>query len=198
MKHTIREEIRGVLVFVGIIWAVFILDMLLPGEFTNLGLSPRNLFGLIGIPLAPFLHGDFKHLLSNTIPLVILLTLMAGSRTRTWPTVAEITLLGGSLLWLFGRGGSSEDGRFVHVGASGLVYGLIAFLIVAGFREKRLVPMMVAILVGVLYGGTLLSGVIPSARGNISWDGHLFGALAGAGLAYFTLGKNIDTKQITS
>ncbi len=79
-----------------------------------------------------------------------------------------------------------------------MVYGLIAFLIVAGFREKRLVPMLVAMLVGVLYGGTLLSGVIPFASGNISWDGHLFGALAGAGLAYFTLGKNSDAKQITS
>lgn len=195
MKHSIRDEIRGVLIFIGIIWAVFALDLILPGDFTNWGLTPRSLKGLVGIPLSPFLHGNWKHLLSNTIPLVILLTLLAGSRTRTWPTVAEIILLSGGLLWLFGRGGNAASGTIVHVGASGLIYGLIAFLIVAGFREKRFLPLLVAVLVGVLYGGTLLSGVLPSVGGDVSWDGHLCGALAGGGLAYLTLGPNAASPE---
>ncbi|MCR9295557.1 MAG: rhomboid family intramembrane serine protease [bacterium] len=195
MKHSIRDEIRGVLIFIGIIWAVFALDLILPGNFTNWGLTPRSLKGLVGIPLSPFLHGNWKHLLSNTIPLVILLTLLAGSRTRTWPTVAEIILLSGGLLWLFGRGGNTASGTIVHVGASGLIYGLIAFLIVAGFREKRFLPLLVAVLVGVLYGGTLLSGVLPSVGGDVSWDGHLCGALAGGGLAYLTLGPNAASPE---
>ncbi|MFK7736459.1 MAG: rhomboid family intramembrane serine protease [Pirellulaceae bacterium] len=195
MKHAIQDEIKGVFLFLGAIWGVFLLDLVLPMvNFNDWGLVPRSLFGLFGIPLMPFLHAGFGHLISNSVPLVILLTLLAGSRTRTWPTVVEIAILGGGLLWLFGRSGDGQGAVMYHVGASGLVYGLIAFLIVAGFREQRLVPMLVAVAVGFLYGGTLLFGVLPTVRG-VSWDGHLCGALAGAGIAYFTLGNNAAEAQ---
>ena len=180
MKHSIRQEIRGVAIFVAVIWVVFLVDLVLPGRFADWGIVPRRLWGLVGIPLAPFLHANFSHLISNTLPLFVLLTLLAGSRTRTWETVLEIVLVGGGLLWLFGRQGNAEI-QAVHVGASGLIYGLIAFLIVSGFRERRFVPLLVAILVGFFYGGTLISGVLPSVGSSVSWDGHLFGALAGAG-----------------
>lgn len=188
MKHAIREELQGVLLFVGAIWCVFLLDSVLPGTWTNWGITPRSLWGLVGIPLAPFLHKDLGHIVSNTLPLCVLLLLMAGSRTRTWQTVVEIILTSGSLLWLFGRNGNADTGQITHVGASALIYGLIAFLIVAGFREKRLVPLLVAIGVGLIYGTTLLYGILPSIGGGVSWDGHLSGALAGAAIAYFTLG----------
>ena len=187
MEDTTKHEFRGILVFVAILWGVLFLNWMIPIEFNNWGLTPRTLFGLVGIATAPFLHGGFSHLLSNTIPLVVLLALMAGSRSRTWATVGEIIVAGGALLWIFGRNGT-ETQPITHVGASGLVYGLIAFLIVAGFREKRLVPMLIAILVGFLFGGTLISGVLPQFSSNMSWDGHLCGALAGGGLAFFTLG----------
>ena len=117
--------------------------------------------------------------------------LLAGSRTRTWESVIEISLLGGGLLWLFGR----SAGNQVHVGASILIYGLIAFLLVAGFREKRLIPLGVAILVGFLYGTTLLGGVLPTFDSRISWDGHLCGALAGAAIAFFTIGKDVPSTE---
>lgn len=194
MKNAIQDEIKYVLAFVGVIWAVYFLDFVVPGKFTDWGIVPRTAWGLVGIPLAPFLHGGLWHLVGNTIPLIVLLILTAGSRTRTWPTVAEITLAGGALLWLFGRNGT-ETLRVSHVGASGLIYGLIAFLSVAGFREKRPVPLIVAILVGFLYGGTLLYGVLPNSQ--YSWDGHLFGAIAGAALAYFTLGPNSESAPDT-
>lgn len=184
MQHTIKQEIGSVLTFVAVIWAVFFIDIVIPIDFNHWGIAPRSLWGLIGIPLAPFLHEGFGHLFANTIPLVVLLTLLAGSRTRTWATVIEITLLGGGLLWLLGRAGG-EGERIVHVGASGLIYGLIAFLIVAGFREKRFIPLLVAILVGFLYGGTLISGMVPRLGSNVSWDGHLYGAVAGAIIGYF-------------
>lgn len=189
MQHQIKDEIRGVLILVAAIWGVFLIDFAIPGDFADWGIVPRRLTGLVGIPLAPFLHADIWHLISNSIPLVILLVLMAGSRSNTWLTVAAITLLSGAMLWLFGRNGT-ESAPIVHVGASGVIYGLIAFLIVAGFREMRPVPMLVAVLVGFLYGGTLLWGVLPSVGGRVSWDGHLMGALAGAGLAFFTLKRS--------
>lgn len=182
MKHTVKQELSGVLVFVAVMWAVYFLDFIVPGKFEQWGIIPRTLWGLLGIPLSPFIHAGFGHILGNSIPLVILLALLAGSRTRTWPTVMEIVLLGGGLLWLFGRASS-------HVGASGLIYGLIAFLLVAGFREKRLIPLAVALLVGFLYGGTLISGVLPTVSSHISWEGHLFGAIAGAAVAYVATSK---------
>ncbi len=178
MQHTIREEFRGVVVFIGLLWAVWFADLVLPIDFNVWGVRPRTVGGLIGIPLMPFLHAGIGHLLSNTIPLAVLLTLLAGSRANSWQVVGELILLGGGLLWVLGRSSAT------HVGASGLVYGLIAYLIVSGLREKRLVPLGIAILVGFLYGTTLLFGVLPSFDQRISWDGHLFGALAGAAIAY--------------
>ncbi len=177
MKHTIQQELQGVIAFVAVIWGVFILDCLVPFDINTLGLTPRTLAGLVGIPATPFLHANFQHLLSNTGPLFILLTLLAGSNARSWEIVIEVVLLGGILLWIFGRNAT-------HVGASGLIFGLIAFLIVSGFREKRIVPLIVSMIVGFLYGGTLLTGVIPRFGSQVSWDGHLFGAIGGGIIAY--------------
>ncbi len=185
MKHTIQQEAHGVAVFIGTMWVVFLLDWIVPIQFSAWGIVPRTAWGLLGIPLTPFLHAGFGHLISNTIPLAILLMLLAGSRTQSWSTVAEIILLGGGLLWLCGR-------STTHIGASSLVYGLIAFLIVSGFRERRLVPLAVAILVGFLYGGTLLAGVLPNVGPNVSWDGHLCGAIAGGWLGYYGVEASRD------
>ncbi len=171
--------------FIGTMWAVYLLDWLVPIQFSAWGIVPRTAWGLVGIPLSPFLHAGFGHLLSNSIPLAILLMLLAGSRAQSWSTVAEIILLGGGLLWLCGRSAS-------HIGASSLLYGLIAFLIVSGFRERRMIPLAVAILVGFLYGGTLLAGVLPTVGSNISWDGHLCGAIAGGVLGYYGVEASQD------
>ncbi len=73
MKHKVQDEITGVLAFVGTIWIVYFADFMLPGNLTDWGLVPRSMWGLIGIPLAPFLHANFAHLLSNTVPLIVLL-----------------------------------------------------------------------------------------------------------------------------
>ena len=145
-------------------------------------LSP--LTGLIGIPLMPFLHSDLRHLLSNTVPLTVLLLLLAGSNTKSPAIVLSIVLSGGTLLWLFGR-------PMIHVGASGLIYGLIAFLIVTGFLERRIIPVVISIVVGFLYGGTLVWGIIPGVQSHVSWDGHLLGAVAGGLVAGF-VSRNSD------
>jgi membrane associated rhomboid family serine protease len=183
-KHSIRKELRGVLVFVGVVWCAFLVGLVLPFGINSFGVTPRSLIGLVGIPLMPFLHADLKHLLSNTVPLAVLLVLLAGSQAKWWAVVIYLVLIGGALLWLFGR-------PMTHVGASGLIYGLIAFLLVSGFSERRVVPLVVSIVVGFLYGGTLISGIVPDLGSHISWEGHFFGA-AGGGLVARLLTKRSE------
>src|SRR4051812_46246417 len=101
-SNGIGDEIDGILGFLGVIWGVFLLSIVAPGV-DRFGVVPRTSGGLIGIAAMPFLHASFAHLLSNTAPLFILLTLLAGSRARSWSIVAGISLLSGLLLWIFGR-----------------------------------------------------------------------------------------------
>ena len=180
--HTIREELTSILIFVGIIWLVFILDRFLPLE--KLGLIPRDIGGLFGIVTMTFLHGDFAHIMSNFVPLVVMLLLLAGSRANSIVIVISIIALGGTLLWLFGRGNT------LHIGASLLVFGLAVFLIVSGILEKRMVPMLISFFVAITYGGILLSGIAPWQQG-VSWDGHLFGGIGGGLAAWLLVGKGL-------
>jgi len=162
-----------------VLWGVFLVDRVLPIDFNRWGIVPRELGGIWGIFLSPFLHANLSHLLSNFLPLMILLTLLVATQRHSWWIALQIVLLGGLLLWVFGR-------PAVHVGASGLIYGLIAYLMAAGFRQGRFGPAIAALLVGFLYGGTLLSGVLPTVGEHVSWDGHLTSAVAGGILGYFS------------
>lgn len=177
MQHTIQQELQGILTFIATIWVVFLLEYVVPLNLLSFGLTPRTIKGLFGILTMPFLHADLKHIVSNTIPLFVLLALLAGSKARSWEVVIEIVVLAGILLWLFGRPAT-------HIGASGLIFGLIGFLIVAGWFERRLISMLISIAVTFLYGGVLLAGVIPQFGNRVSWEGHLLGAVAGGIVAY--------------
>ena len=190
VKHSVRKELRGVLVFVGIVWCVFVVGLVLPLSINSCGVTPRSIIGLVGVPLMPFLHADLNHLLSNTVPLTILLLLLAGSKANSWTIVAFIVFMSGAMLWLFGRPAT-------HVGASGLIFGLIAFLIVSGVMEKRPIPLAISLLVGALYGGTLVFGVLPQWGNDVSWDGHLCGAISGAAIAY-VLNANPKSDRVFS
>lgn len=172
MKHRVRDELTGILTVIGLMWVVFLVDLVLPGELTRWGLIPRTMRGLVGIATMPLLHGSLGHLTGNTVPLFVLMSLLAGSQAASGRVFAVIWVAGGGLLWLFGR---SAD----HIGASGLVYGLVAFLLAAGVVERRLIAAGAAVLTGLLYGGSLIAGVLPTAGAAVSWDGHLCGAVAG-------------------
>jgi len=176
--HSFRRDLTGIALFLGVIWLVFILDRFMALE--NFGLIPRTVRGLAGIVTLPFLHANLQHILANSIPLVVLLCLLAGSRANSIDIVVFISVVSGVLLWLFGRDA-------IHIGASVLVFGLIGFLVCAGFFEKRLMSALIAIGVAVVYGSTLLSGILPLQRG-VSWEGHLFGAIAGGAIAYYIAG----------
>ena len=187
--HTIGQELKGIAIFVGVVWGVFILDWIVyPIKFNSYGLVPRTLSGAIGVVSMPFLHASLGHLLGNTVPLFVLLALLAGSKARSWEIVGEIILVGGVLLWVFGR-------HVTHVGASGLVFGLVAFLIVSGLLEKRIIPLIVCLIVGILYGGTLIWGVLPGVDSQVSWDGHLCGAIAGGLIAWFLTREPKEEKE---
>jgi len=189
-QRSIGDEVTKVLMFVGLIWVVFFLDFALPlSEW--FALIPRTAERIPGIFAMTFLHQDFGHIVSNSVPLIVLLTLLAGSRAKSWTTVAALILVGGSLLWLFGRNGTDAV-AVSHIGASLLVFALVTFFLAAAWFEKRLVPMLIAAVVGFFYGWSTLMGVIPTG-GGISWDGHLCGAFAGVIVAFiqpFLLGSD--------
>jgi len=172
----IKEKFRPVLVLVSAIWVVEVVNVLLGHGLTSWGIVPRRLSGLIGIPLAPFLHAGLWHAFSNTVPLLILgaLTLIGG-KTRFWASTAGIVLLSGVLVWLFARG-------VPHVGASGLVLGYFGSLMARAYFERGFVSIAVAGVTMIFYGG-LLWGILP-LRSYISFESHLFGLFAGIAVAW--------------
>ena len=155
-------------------WLLELVDrLLLDGALDNYGIRPRTTDGLWGIPLAPFLHGDFAHLASNTIPFVVLGGLVAMRGLAEFCEVSLVVVIVGGLgTWLFGESGT------VHIGASGLVFGYFGCLTARGFLEANVVSILVGLLVLFLYGG-IVWGVLPTQPG-VSWQGHLFGLLSGA------------------
>ena len=185
------KEMQGIVWLIAALWIVHLADFVLPIDFNAYGLVPRTLNGLIGIPLMPFLHGSLGHLISNTVPLCILLFILISSRRDYLEVIVSIVIVGGLLLWCFGRSA-------IHVGASGLVYGLVAFLMASGFAERKLVSMFIALLVGFLYGTTLFFGVLPTAGATVSWEGHLFGVIAGVGTAYSLATKSDEDEAYLS
>ncbi len=174
------EQTKNIFIGIGVLYIIFVLDFFLP--LSRYGIIPRTQRGLIGIVTSPFLHANLRHIVSNTVPLAVLLFVLYSFYPKKAMSVLLIcVLLGGALVWLLGRNAN-------HIGASGLIYGLAAFLIVNGFTEQKFVPLLISIAVVIIYGG-LFWGLFPSYRTYISWEGHLFGALAGISAVYLL--KNI-------
>ncbi len=164
------------LAWVAILWAIEIVDtFLLDDRLQRNGIHPRDTSGLDGIAWSPWLHSDFGHLVSNTVPFIVLgwLTMLRG--IRFWLTVTVATMIGGGgLVWLL-AGGSN------HIGASGLVFGYFGALMGAAIRSRKPATLAPALVAVFLYG-TILVGIVP--QDDISWEGHLFGMIAGFVAAY--------------
>jgi len=146
------------------------------------GMRPKNVEGLIGIITMPFLHSNWGHVGSNSTALFALsFSIFYFYKKLAWKSILFIVLVGGFWLWIAGDLGSN------HVGASGLVYGLAAFLFTSGMIRKNKNLMGISLLVAFLYG-SFFWGVLPhdvNVQKNISWEGHLFGALAGTAIAIY-------------
>jgi membrane associated rhomboid family serine protease len=175
--------------FTALLWALEGVDaLLLGGALDGFGIRPRSVVGLRGILLAPLLHGGFGHLIANTVPLLVLGWFVMLRETKHWFFVgAMATFVGGAGVWLIGAT------RSVHIGASGVVFGFLGYLLSRGYFERKFWPILGSVVVGLLYGGALW-GVLPGQPG-ISWEGHLFGFVGGVFSAKL-LAKSDEPKKL--
>jgi len=157
-------------------WIVFLVQELFNLNLDRLGILPRQLSGLIGIITGPVIHAGFSHIISNTIPLIILGWIIFFFYPKVaYKSFILIYLLTDTLVWLFAR-------QVYHIGASGIVYGFVSFLFFSGIFRRDNKSIALALLVTFLYGG-IVWGILPGQKG-ISWESHLFGAIAGIVAAF--------------
>ncbi len=157
---------------VSALWITFGVNALLGGALLQFGIVPRTRDGLLGIVFAPFLHANLNHLISNTVPFLLFGWLVMLRDSRHFLPVALYSMLGAGLLaWGFGAPNS------VHVGASGIVFGFLGFLLLSGWYARSFTSIALSMLVAAVWGGTVL-GVLPGTPG-VSWQGHLGGFLGG-------------------
>jgi membrane associated rhomboid family serine protease len=168
----VKAQVAILGTFVGLMWALEILDLFLGGALNRFGIRPHSLIGLRGILFAPFLHGNLLHLIANTVPFLILGWFVMLRRTSDfWPVTIIVMLVSGLGTWFFGSPFS------IHIGASGVVFGYLGFLLSRGYFERSFGSILMSLTVGLLYGG-MIWGVLPTRIG-ISWQGHLFGFIGG-------------------
>ena len=159
------------------LWLIYLVDTLFLPAMVNPGIYPRTSIGLIGILLAPLVHGSFGHLLSNTLPTLLLSTGIIYLYPRSSKIALPLLyLIPGVGVWLFARDA-------YHIGASGLGYGMMFFLLIIGMLRKDRASVAFSMAVLFLYSGMLL-GLLPEDSG-VSFEYHLFGALTGAVCAFF-------------
>ncbi|OBK26900.1 rhomboid family intramembrane serine protease [Mycobacterium asiaticum] len=174
-----------IVTFVALLYVVELIDQLSGGRLDRNGIRPQTTDGLWGIVFAPLLHANWQHLIANTVPLLVLgfLMTLSGLSRFVWAT-AIVWILGGFGTWLIGNVGSS-CGPTDHIGASGLIFGWLAFLLVFGIFVRRVWDIIIGLVVLFVYGGVLF-GALPvlGVCGGVSWQGHLCGALAGVVAAY--------------
>ncbi len=173
------------LVFPVILWVIHFASEYGSISLSNYGVLPRHFSGLPGILTSPLIHGDFSHLLSNTIPLIILGSgIFYFYPNAAFKAMAVVYLLSNTLVWLFAR-------EVYHIGASGIIYGFVSFFFFSGVFRRDNKSIALALLVTVLYG-SLIWGVFPGSQG-VSWESHLFGAVSGVIAAYSF--RKIDPSQ---
>lgn len=177
-------------VFLLLIWTVALVEYLSGASFAQYGLYPRSWDGAMGIITSPLIHADWNHLFANSVPLFVLgASLFYFYRSIALQVFILIWLFGNIWLWGIGR-------EAYHIGASGLVYGMAAFLFMSGLIRKEPRLMAISMLVAFLYG-SLIWGIFPELfpDKNISWEGHLMGMLAGVIFAIYYRRKGPQKKR---
>jgi membrane associated rhomboid family serine protease len=171
MDLQVKKSLYWILGFVVLIWVIELINFSIGHRLSDWGILPRTLKGLKGIPLSPFLHASLIHVMMNTIPLAVLggFVILHGRQTFFEISII-IILVSGTALWLFGRSS-------YHVGASGLIFGYFGYLVLRAWYDRSLKSFIIAFVTVFLYGG-IIWGLLPTFS-RISWEGHLFGLLAG-------------------
>lgn len=161
-----------------VLYGVLLITTLIPGFF-YLGIRPRHLLGLLGIFFAPFLHLNFNHLFFNSIPLIILSNFILINGLDYFLLVSlSITLISGLLVWCFAKPG-------IHIGASAVITGYWGLLVSNIYHQETLMSVMLGFVCVYYFAGIFL-GVFPREKG-VSWEGHLFGLLAGILTSYLVV-----------
>lgn len=162
---------------IAVLWIIHLIQYILPFNFGYLGIYPGEFWGMRGILFAPLIHSDWGHLLSNTPPLFALSAIiMYFYRRVALPSFVMIYLLTGLGVWLFGR-------EVFHIGASGVIYGLVSFVFWNGIFRRNLKSIVLALIV-VFYYGSMFAGILPGQEG-ISWESHLIGGIVGILVSYW-------------
>ncbi len=172
VTRSVRTQAVTLSASAGAMWVVFAVNTLLAGTLLQFGIVPRTTHGLIGILVAPLLHANLNHLLANTVPFLIFGWLVMLRDSRHFVPVTLYAMIGAGLLsWTIGAPNS------VHVGASGVIFGYLGFLLLSGWYTRSFVSVVISVGVAVLWGGTVMQ-VLPGTPG-ISWEGHLGGFVGG-------------------
>lgn len=173
-NDSIRVRAIVLSVFVGLMWAVRAIDTLIPGQMSSAGTGvvPRTLGGLYNIPMSTFIHVDWDHLISNSVPLLILGALILVRGTYEFLFIIFVTtFVSGFGTWLFGEGDTQ------HVGASGIVFGFFGYLVFRTAFDKKISSAIIALAVAIAYGSAMTYSLIPEE--SVSWSGHFFGFVGG-------------------
>lgn len=174
------EVVKVPLLLVAVLWVVHFIKISTNIPIGSYGVFPREVSGLKGILLSPLIHADFQHLISNSIPLLVLTSILGYFyRKVAVSSFVLIYILTGFAVWLFAR-------RSFHIGASGVVYGLVSFVFWSGVFRRNLRSIVLALIVTILYSG-YFAGMVPTKEG-ISWESHLFGAFSGLIVAFLVKG----------
>lgn len=161
-----------------ILWVIHILKLTFNLNLSSYGVIARDWSGVKGIFTAPFIHGSIQHLMSNSVPLFVLSTMIIlFYRKVAYQSILLIYVMTGAAVWMFSRPYVS------HIGASGVVYGLVSFVFWSGLFRRNIKSIVLALIVTILYSGYAL-GVLPNQKG-ISWESHLFGAFVGIIVAFW-------------
>lgn len=174
----IKKNIPMALLILAIFWVIFLINMLLGKRLNYLGIYPRHVAGLIGIFFSPFLHANFNHLFFNSVPLFVLTVFMLLYGLKNFIIFSLVIIFfSGILIWLFAR-------KAIHIGASALIMGYWGFLIVDAYYHPSILSIPVIIVCVYYFGGLILS-LFPSSE-KVSWEGHLFGLIAGILTSYLS------------
>lgn len=171
-RRRLRGSVRMTLAFVALIWSIKVIEFVFGLDLSEFGILPRSLNGSIGIITGPLIHGDIFHLLSNTFPVLVLgMGILYFYHGIAPAVLSMIYLMTGFWVWIAAR-------EAYHIGASGLVYGMLTFLLMSGFMRKDRSTLALSFVILFLYGGSFFAGIIPE-ESHISWESHLMGAIAG-------------------
>ena len=170
----------------GVFWGVFLVNTLLGGSLLRLGVIPRTTIGLRGILFAPFLHASLNHIVANSIPFVVLGWMVMLRDEKHFIPVTVAGMLGSGLMaWLLGAPGT------VHIGASGVIFGYLGFLMLTGWYTRSFLSILLSIVVTLVWGSLVL-GMLPGAPG-ISWQAHVGGFMGGV-IAARAVGRRLPAR----